>query len=58
MPLAGVYANGTLVVLRYEHAISLAFRDNSCAPTACGRAIDRRAAPSRDEFPKLRIFLV
>ena len=24
----------------------------------CGRAIDRRAAPSRDEFPKLRIFLI
>ena len=34
---------------------AFAVRDNSCAPTTCGRAIDPRAAPSRDEFPKLRI---
>jgi len=33
----------------------MAVPDNRCTPTACGRAIDRRAAPSRDEFPTLRI---
>jgi hypothetical protein len=34
---------------------ALAVRDNGWAPTAVRRAIDRRAAPSQDEFPKLRM---
>ena len=36
----------------------MAVWDNSCASMVCGRAIDRPATPSRDEFPTLRISLV
>ena len=54
----GQYFSAMPSLLLIRICYRMAVPDNSCTPMACGQAIDRRAVPSRDESPKLRISFV